>query len=776
MASTQDKYYLELSSNPIRFQSVSSVTNVFFDDSNRQVFAVRSGGATGVVVKGPTEESSISFVMEPKGPVISIKFSPNQKILAIQRSKTSVEFVNFPYERDSVEYTQSCKGKNTIILGFVWTGVNEIAFVTDNGIELFQVVPERRMLKALRNQSASAYWFVHCPQSGMVLLSSGTLGHTLQPFLFKPGNIVRLPKFEVEPPSGAPSAGAGGGSQGPGWGVGGPRASGMLPERDVTLGVLYGNPSVLVLRHHRPRPSPSQHSPIPSSLASPASAPPRSLHFSRPPIVPHPPANTPPLGAEIVIYTLQGNSQPKKAHILELNMTGRFAVNIVDNLVIIHHEASKTSVLFDIRLPGETDCGITRHKPVAPPRPIRPFSLRLPQPLPHAPSEPTEIPCDLYSPNWVVFQPDVIIDAKLGCLWCVGIQLEPLAHLMLPSQAPRLVHFLTLRSSLGGEAWHVLLSIMKELILMPTGSTDAERPSYADPNPGSRLTSLAAIFDRLNAVHHEYARAKLSVQKSLPASGSSHLSASQSSNSASQGNSANQQAVLLDQGDMYSNIFIKMGMGQGPETNSKINQSTRSCAENSEESWWAGPRGRFASAVLVEYIRSLSEHSIPVQHYLHEMLINALVRRGAFFQLHQFLQYHVIGDSKPLACLLLSLENVYPAAHTLALDMLRRLSGAHEEIVEVLLSQQQILPALRYVCSHGFDDQISARKYLEAARATGDPVLFASVFKYFEGRNLRLRHGPTFPKGEHCDVYVKHYQKLFGAPDVARAAEWKFFL
>lgn len=30
-------YYLELSSNPIRFDSVSQLTNVFFDDSNRQV-------------------------------------------------------------------------------------------------------------------------------------------------------------------------------------------------------------------------------------------------------------------------------------------------------------------------------------------------------------------------------------------------------------------------------------------------------------------------------------------------------------------------------------------------------------------------------------------------------------------------------------------------------------------------------------------------------------------------------------------------------------------
>lgn len=55
-----------------------------------KVFAVRSGGVTGVIVKGPTEETNTSFRMEDKGPVISIKFSPNQKVLAIQRTKTSV--------------------------------------------------------------------------------------------------------------------------------------------------------------------------------------------------------------------------------------------------------------------------------------------------------------------------------------------------------------------------------------------------------------------------------------------------------------------------------------------------------------------------------------------------------------------------------------------------------------------------------------------------------------------------------------------------------------
>lgn len=110
----EDTIYLNLSSNPIRFEPVSKVTNVFYDDANQQVsqffkilggflmivrvttclilqvFAVRSGGATGVVCKGQKDNLNCTFRMEDKGAVLSIKFSPDQKVLAVQRSAHSV--------------------------------------------------------------------------------------------------------------------------------------------------------------------------------------------------------------------------------------------------------------------------------------------------------------------------------------------------------------------------------------------------------------------------------------------------------------------------------------------------------------------------------------------------------------------------------------------------------------------------------------------------------------------------------------------------------------
>jgi len=60
-----------------------------------QVFAVRSGGETGVIVKGPTERNSFTFRMKDRGPLISVKFSYQHKVLAMQRNDRSVVSLSF---------------------------------------------------------------------------------------------------------------------------------------------------------------------------------------------------------------------------------------------------------------------------------------------------------------------------------------------------------------------------------------------------------------------------------------------------------------------------------------------------------------------------------------------------------------------------------------------------------------------------------------------------------------------------------------------------------
>ena len=99
----------------------------------------------------------------------------------------------------------------------------------------------------------------------------------------------------------------------------------------------------------------------------------------------------------------------KKSHVLKLNTTGKFALNIVDNLVVVHHQSTQvswvwvwvwvwvemdvslsvfsvclcvgvcvfqTSLIYDIHL-REPDCALNTHQPVLPARSIHPYRIPL---------------------------------------------------------------------------------------------------------------------------------------------------------------------------------------------------------------------------------------------------------------------------------------------------------------------------------------------------------------------------------------------------------------
>ncbi|XP_004059288.1 regulator of MON1-CCZ1 complex isoform X1 [Gorilla gorilla gorilla] len=645
----EEDYYLELCERPVQFEKANPVNCVFFDEANKQVFAVRSGGATGVVVKGPDDRNPISFRMDDKGEVKCIKFSLENKILAVQRTSKTVDFCNFIPDNSQLEYTQECKTKNANILGFCWTSSTEIVFITDQGIEFYQVLPEKRSLKLLKSHNLNVNWYMYCPESAVILLSTTVLENVLQPFHFRAGTMSKLPKFEIELPA-APKS-----------------TKPSLSERDIAMATIYGQLYVLFLRHHS-----------------------RTSNST---------------GAEVVLYHLPREGACKKMHILKLNRTGKFALNVVDNLVVVHHQDTETSVIFDIKLRGEFDGSVTFHHPVLPARSIQPYQI--PVAGPAAVTSQSPVPCKLYSSSWIVFQPDIIISASQGYLWNLQVKLEPIVNL-LPDKG-RLMDFLLQRK----ECKMVILSVCSQML------SESDRAS---------LPMIATVFDKLNHEYKKYLDAEQSYAMAVEAG--------QSRSSPLLKRPVRTQAVL-DQSDVYTHVLSAF-------------------VEKKEM-----PH-KFVIAVLMEYIRSLNQFQIAVQHYLHELVIKTLVQHNLFYMLHQFLQYHVLSDSKPLACLLLSLESFYPPAHQLSLDMLKRLSTANDEIVEVLLSKHQVLAALRFIRGIGGHDNISARKFLDAAKQTEDNMLFYTIFRFFEQRNQRLRGSPNFTPGEHCEEHVAFFKQIFG--------------
>ncbi|XP_071533404.1 regulator of MON1-CCZ1 complex isoform X1 [Panulirus ornatus] len=657
--------YLELSQNPIRFEPVSKVTNVFFDDTSKEVLSVRGGGTLGVVVRGVGRDHT--FRMEDRGTISSLKFSPDHTVLAVQRSKNAVELLTYTDGEVGPGSVQECRAKGANLLGFIWTHNDDLVLVTDHGIEFYliqQVAKDRVGVRHIRTYNLSCSWFVWSMECSLLLLCIGSspTSTTLQPFIFKPGQSSKLTKFEVEVSSATHSPGV------------------TLGERDVCVGTIYGSVSICVLRH----------------------------------------PSTPTVAAHLDVYTQNKDGAFKRTHICRLELTGRFAVNIIDSLIIVHHQASKTSLLFDILLGGEVNGGITSVYAVTVPKSIQPFSLVEPDAVPSTTSQPISVPCELYAPTWVVFQPDIVIDARLGCMWHLRLHLDCWANAM--EDKSQLVDCLLRRK----QAKPLVLSVVREVV------------------ESGQLASLGQIFDKINMAYRQHLNTVLQSQMG------ESVSAPVVSSTVPE-----RRGVVIEQADMYSSVLA-------PLMEEAEKEETRQKDDASQGSTQTKVSPKMVVGVVIEYTRSLGAVGVTVQHFLYELVINALVRARQFYQLHQLLQYHVLADSKPLACLLLSLVGVYSAGQQLSLDMLCRLNTAHDEIIEVLLSQHQVTPALRYARSVGLAESVSARKFLEASMVSGDPKVFYSTFTFFWLRNARLRGSAAFAKGEHCDVYVEHYKKLYG--------------
>ncbi|KAI8040768.1 hypothetical protein M5D96_006711 [Drosophila gunungcola] len=627
-------HYIELSPNPIRFDAVSQLTNVFFDDSNKQIFAVRSGGATGVVVKGPgaTDDTVISFCMSDRGGAIrSIKFSPDNQILAVQRKENAVEFICFQGEQPLLQEIITHQVK-TMIHGFVWVHNREVALISNTGVEVYTVVPEKRQVRSVKSLSIGIKWFAWCCDANVALLCTSE-GNSLIPVLVKQKVITKLPKVDL----GSPSR--------------------DVQESKVTLGQVYGVLAVLILQSN-------------SSSGQ----------------------------MEVEVHLLNGPGlAPRLCHVLRLSLVGRFAINTVDNLIVVHHQASGTSLLFDISLPGELVNEITYHTPITPGRSIKPFGLKLPSLSPDG----QILQCELYSTHWVLFQPNIVIDAKLGCMWFLNLCIEPLCQLI--SDRIRLTEFLLQRST----GKQVLLKVVAQLV--------------DDQYKGTLLPVLETIFSRINKIYAWSCKIKLLNPSNVKTS-----TLKQST----------PPIVLIEQLDMVQ-IFQRIS------------------------------RRSYTESILILYLQSLNKFNIAAQEELSKMIITELIHNRSFDTLRRLVSYSMLLESKSVACFLLSHSAVDTAISQVAIDMLGRIQ-AHEIIIEVMLGQGKVIDALRLAKNSLGLDKVPARKFLEAAYKTKDDLIFHSVFKFFQMRNLKLYETLSFPKAEQCTEFIQHYNNTFPVDNSTR--------
>ena len=392
-------------------------------------------------------------------------------------------------------------------------------------------------------------------------------------------------------------------------------------------------------------------------------------------------------------------------------------MNIVDNLILLHHQPTKATYIYDIeeKSTAQNDGFQTIHDPLLSQLTIQPVNVNWQVLSASIPTTPTTI--ELYSSNWIVFLPNVIIDVKIGCLWNLYINLDYLLDL-IPDRL-LLIEILLRRGS--GKA--SILTFLR--MLLTNAIAPVQNDSNNNPSSSQVLDWWIEIIDRINRVFVE--------------------------------NSPNR--PLLNQTDIHSvlhsfstNLSLPT-IGNSTSMDRSISAASNDTTSDDNDHTKSL---KFSISIIIEYIRSLNDFNIPVAYIIYELLVELLVKNNQFFQLQQLIQYQVLSDSTELgkdlirisidlfsflACLLLSSCNKEQPTTQIALDMLKRLTNANESIVEILLGNNFIIEALHFCIEHIPITRTLARKLLEAAlksdellssTASNQKLLFFTVYTFFE--------------------------------------------
>ncbi|CDS37789.1 Colon cancer associated Mic1 [Echinococcus multilocularis] len=689
--------FASLSPNPLVFEPISSMNSVYYDPANGQVFTLRARGAMGVNVKSLESRKTSNFRICDKGEVLSIKFDPNCTVLSLQRKRNCVDFINFENGRpEDIEYSQTCKKTASSIIGFIWSSDNEIIFVTNEGFELYQVLPDSHLVRALKHGSVQTNWYAWDPLNKILLLSTGDLGNRIHVTSFANGFVTKCSSFEVPEeeilsPSSTSTSAASDDLK-------------KLQQKNCLLANLYGQLYACILSH---------------SLEG---------------------------GVQLILYQLMRRGPVRRRHVLVVPEVGRIAVSFVRDLVLVHHQHSRTSLAYDIASAAGTTSatrglsgnerlddygGPQYHYPLLPPVSLAEVSIPCKN-VPALSLEPgTEFHTPLYTPSWIIIPPNVVIDGSLGCLWTVDLNLEAFTKL-IPDPIT-LVDCLLNRPGAKSVLRHYCQDMGEKLV----------KASTKTPSEGDDGDSFVQQLEIVSHLLSRLADVQKAARKASKISRSSYLSGCDGERSQETVPSEPirrfyRQPLVFSPDDVYETVFAPLASFSNDLKIQKI-----------------------LSHLILGYISDLKSRSLVIDHLFYTLLVESLVKSRDFSRLVHLLRSNVIVDSTEMANQLLSFESAFPPAGRLALDMLRRLGTSNESIVEVLLAKGDPIMALRFCKDHrellGLQD--TPRKILDAAKLCEDPMIFYSAFRFFE-RAAPL--APSLVQDPKFRPYLSYFANLFG--------------
>lgn len=176
--------------------NIRGARGLFYDDGNKllvsptsdQVFSWKTSPFSPLVA--PNSDSV------NEGPFLSVRFSLDAKVLAIQRSNHEIQF----WIRETGNtFSQKYRSDSESILGFFWTDCPtcDVVFVKTSGLDLFSLDSALKSLHLVETKKFNVSWYVYTHESRLLLLASGMQCKSFIGYQLSAAGIIRLPRFEM---------------------------------------------------------------------------------------------------------------------------------------------------------------------------------------------------------------------------------------------------------------------------------------------------------------------------------------------------------------------------------------------------------------------------------------------------------------------------------------------------------------------------------------------------------------------------------------------------
>ncbi|XVE96147.1 hypothetical protein REPUB_Repub02eG0196400 [Reevesia pubescens] len=700
----------------------------FYDDGNKLLISPMSDQLFAWKTAPISPHAAPITDSISEGPICSIRFSLDEKLIAVQRSNILIQF----WHRETGEtFSHRCKSELESILGFFWTDCPscDIVVVKTSGLDLFAYDYASKSLTLVETRKLNVSWYVYTHESRLVLLASGMQCKTFNGFQLSSAGIIRLPKFEMVMAKSEANS------------------KPVLASEDVYIVTVYGR--IYCLQVDR----------VAMVL--------HSYRFYRDAII------------------QQGSLPIYSSKVAVSVVDNVLLVHQVDAKVVILYD-----IFADSRAPISAPLPVLLRG--FPKSNISTSRTSSKESESSEASNTNDHEAIIYGDDWTFLVPDLICDVANKLLWKIHIDLEAISasssevpsvleflqrRKLEANKAKQLCLAITQTVILERRPVTMVARAMDVLVTsyshsLKTGSyfkgIKTERTPSSVPNvsgPGQGIDVFTSRTDGLGkSIQHESASRVDSVAVSRPSTYSS---------SETEDNSSFEPLKISSNDTQFVSGKVDMGAEScttGAQPSSfpsqlpgPSNNPLNAIVSEQQESQLSSPvispdetykfvfapiedemvgEPSYLIAIILEFFRSANSEKVKVHPNLYVLTIQLLARSKRYAELGLFIINKIIEPSKEVALQLLESGRQNFQIRELGSDMLRQLS-LHHDYVLLLVQDGYYLEALRYARKHKVTT-IRPSLFLEAAFASHDSQHLAAVLRFFSDFTPGFRNTSDF--------------------------------